>query len=121
MTLAQLSARLADAGRPISLTILSKIENRDRQLDVDDLDALSRALEVPIVELMADPAEAEAAVLLQEYLKLDNAKRDLEREIVERQKTLDSVHDVLAGLEERLATFPPEIRARIGRKTRKGR
>ncbi len=46
LTLAQLSERLAEVGRPILPSGLGKIENGDRSVDVDDLVALSVALRV---------------------------------------------------------------------------
>lgn len=59
LTLDQLGKRLAEVGRPILASGLSKIEQGDRAVDVDDLVALALALEVnPNVLLM--PAQADA-------------------------------------------------------------
>lgn len=52
-TLAELSARMTEVGRPMTGNTLSAIENQTRRIDVDDLIALSAALEVsPAVLLM---------------------------------------------------------------------
>lgn len=52
-TLAELSARMESVGRPMTGNTLSTIENATRRIDVDDLIALSAALEVsPAVLLM---------------------------------------------------------------------
>jgi tetratricopeptide (TPR) repeat protein/transcriptional regulator with XRE-family HTH domain len=52
MTLAALSARLTELGRPISISALSKTEQALRRTDADDLVALARALEVEPEELL---------------------------------------------------------------------
>lgn len=57
LTLAQLSERLGDVGRPITVGTLSKMELGQRGIDVDDLMALASALEAPLAHLMIDPAE----------------------------------------------------------------
>lgn len=52
-TLAELSERMEAVGRPMTGNTLSTIENQTRRIDVDDLIALSAALEVsPAVLLM---------------------------------------------------------------------
>lgn len=52
-TLAELSERMTEVGRPMTGNTLSAIENQTRRIDVDDLIALSAALEVsPAVMLM---------------------------------------------------------------------
>lgn len=54
-----LSERLSTIGRPLSPSVLSKIEKLDRRIDVDDLIALVIALDVcPNRLLMADVAVA---------------------------------------------------------------
>ncbi len=45
MTLGQLSERLSELGRPISISGLSKIERGERRVDVDDLVAIAVALD----------------------------------------------------------------------------
>ncbi|MGW4371997.1 DEAD/DEAH box helicase family protein [Nocardia takedensis] len=46
LTLNLLATRLSDLGRPIDLSALAKIEKGQRRVDVDDLMALARALDV---------------------------------------------------------------------------
>lgn len=46
LDLAQLSVRLFEVGQPISLKSLSKLENGQRRVDVDDLVGLALALDV---------------------------------------------------------------------------
>jgi transcriptional regulator with XRE-family HTH domain len=63
LTTAKLAERLAELGRPIVPTGITKIENKDRQVNVDDLLALAWALGVPPVSLLLPPeAEAEYRV-----------------------------------------------------------
>ncbi|MGY1692315.1 helix-turn-helix domain-containing protein [Geodermatophilus sp. SYSU D01105] len=59
MTLGRLSERLAELGRPISISGLSKIERGERRVDVDDLLALAVALDVsPNRLLLPSPSQA---------------------------------------------------------------
>jgi tetratricopeptide (TPR) repeat protein/transcriptional regulator with XRE-family HTH domain len=53
MTLAALSTRLTELGRPISVSGLSKIEQGTRRTDADDLVALARAFDVPLEQLLS--------------------------------------------------------------------
>lgn len=64
-----LAERVTAAGRPMSASVLGKIEAGARRVDVDDLVALATALEVPVARLLpsgdvpdhpADPFEAAA-------------------------------------------------------------
>lgn len=48
----QLSERLAAIGRPMSPSVISKIEQGDRRVDVDDLIALAVALDVYVAGLL---------------------------------------------------------------------
>jgi tetratricopeptide (TPR) repeat protein/transcriptional regulator with XRE-family HTH domain len=52
MTLAALSAKLREIGRPISISALSKIEQALRRTDADDLVALAKALDVEPEDLL---------------------------------------------------------------------
>ena len=67
MRLAGLSEQMTAVGRPMSVTTLSAIENGDRRADVDDLVAISAALNVsPAAMLMppvTDPYDAAAATV----------------------------------------------------------
>jgi transcriptional regulator with XRE-family HTH domain len=47
-----LSARLAEIGWPIAAYGLTKIENGQRHVDVDDLVAIAGALDVPVTALL---------------------------------------------------------------------
>src|SRR5690242_1133606 len=58
MTLAALSARLREIGRPISISALSKIEQALRRTDADDLVALAKALDVEPGELLGGQRES---------------------------------------------------------------
>lgn len=49
---ARLAARVSEVGRPMSPSVLGKIEAAARRVDVDDLAALARALEVPPADLL---------------------------------------------------------------------
>lgn len=55
-----LSARVAEAGRKISPSALSKIETGDRRVDVDDLATLAYALETTPAALLTPPDDAPA-------------------------------------------------------------
>ncbi|MEU9888663.1 helix-turn-helix transcriptional regulator [Sphaerisporangium sp. NPDC051011] len=53
----ELAERVTRAGRPVSASVLSKIESGARRIDVDDLVAIAAALEVsPALLLLAAPA-----------------------------------------------------------------
>jgi transcriptional regulator with XRE-family HTH domain len=54
MTYAQLSARLAETGRPIAPLGLSRLEAGERRVDADDLVALCLVLKVTPGELLAE-------------------------------------------------------------------
>jgi transcriptional regulator with XRE-family HTH domain len=64
LTLTDLSERMAAVGRPMLTTGLSKIENGQRSVDVDDLVALALALEVNPNALLLppEPTVADAAL-----------------------------------------------------------
>jgi len=54
MSYAELSRILDDLGRPIPPLGLRRIENGQRRIDVDDLIALSWALEVSPIDMLID-------------------------------------------------------------------
>ncbi len=95
LSLAELSHLLAEVGRPLSLKVLSKIENGDRSVDVDDLAALSIALATPTSQLLAPPgvaAQEEVVALLDAWMGL----------VVERQEAIDMNAKAIAHLEARV-------------------
>jgi transcriptional regulator with XRE-family HTH domain len=51
---------MKEAGRSISPSALSKIENGDRRVDVDDLTALAYALGITPYELLSPPGDGSA-------------------------------------------------------------
>ncbi|MGV9918213.1 helix-turn-helix domain-containing protein [Streptomyces cellulosae] len=51
-----LAARVTAFGRPMSNTMLSRIERGQRRCDIDDLLALAQALRVPARALLQDSA-----------------------------------------------------------------
>ncbi|MFC8036752.1 helix-turn-helix domain-containing protein [Streptomyces griseoincarnatus] len=52
----ELAARVTALGRPMSNTMLSRIERAQRRCDIDDLLALAQALRVPARALLQDSA-----------------------------------------------------------------
>lgn len=52
LTLVQLGQRLADAGRPMLDTVVSKVERGERRIDVDDLAAFAAVLGVTAAQLL---------------------------------------------------------------------
>lgn len=72
LNLDDLSARLADLGRPIVKSGLSKFEHGRRRVDVGDLLALAVALEVSPTRLLMPPsATAETPVILTDSVAAD--------------------------------------------------
>lgn len=63
-SLAEVSARMADLGVPLSLNGLSKVELGNRGLDLDELVALARTLRVPPVVLIFPFSRAQQVELL---------------------------------------------------------
>ncbi|WP_307044340.1 helix-turn-helix domain-containing protein [Streptomyces achromogenes] len=59
----ELARKLADAGRPIAASALSKIERGERRVDVGDLVALAVVLDVPPITLLM-PSKAHGGVEL---------------------------------------------------------
>ncbi|MCP3817875.1 helix-turn-helix domain-containing protein [Streptomyces sp. A3M-1-3] len=51
-----LAARVTALGRPMSNTMLSRIERAQRRCDIDDLVALAQALRVPSLVLLQGPS-----------------------------------------------------------------
>ena len=67
------SALLADIGRPMLPTVISKIERGERRIDVDDLVALALAFNVSPLTLLLPPASSEEAVELTENVAVTSA------------------------------------------------
>lgn len=66
VTYAELAERLADAGRPIPVLGLSRLERGDRRIDLDELVAIARALRVPPIWLIfpiGTPGQTDIEVL----------------------------------------------------------
>lgn len=57
-----LAERVTEAGRPMSASVLGKIESGARRVDVDDLAAFADALGVPPAQLLPAAAEDDQAV-----------------------------------------------------------
>lgn len=57
MTLTDLSEKLDELGRPMSVPTLSAVENGKRRIDVDDLAHLALALDVSPAALMMPPVD----------------------------------------------------------------
>ncbi|MFI6274298.1 helix-turn-helix domain-containing protein [Streptomyces sp. NPDC050988] len=102
----QLAERVTAAGRPMSASVLGKVEAGARRVDVDDLVALAAALEVPPSRLLpagdddqdqaADPFEAASPGTVKARALEDiEALGDLEQ--------LDPTAPTLAALAVRLA------------------
>jgi transcriptional regulator with XRE-family HTH domain len=94
---AHLARLVSDAGRPMSASVLGKIESGARRADVDDLVALAAALEIPPARLL--PGEADT----------DDEQRDPFADAAApdrvRARVLDDL-DALGDLEELGPTAP---------------
>ncbi|WP_240503047.1 helix-turn-helix domain-containing protein [Streptomyces prasinopilosus] len=53
----QLSTRLAEVGRPIPASGITRIEQGMRRVDVDDLAALAKTLDVQVAQLLLSPSD----------------------------------------------------------------
>jgi len=56
LTLAQVSARLAETGRPMAVTVISKVERGERRIDADDLVAFAEVFGIAPARLLTAPA-----------------------------------------------------------------
>jgi hypothetical protein len=65
-----LSDRLAEVGRPIVPSGLSKIELGNRRVDVDDLTALAAALDTIPNDLLYEPEQAPEGISQDDYERL---------------------------------------------------
>lgn len=71
---AQLAARVTEAGRAMSASVLGKIESGHRRVDVDDLVAIADALDVSVAALLGAAADRPARV--PQYGALETAVRE---------------------------------------------
>jgi transcriptional regulator with XRE-family HTH domain len=86
MSLARLSKALAERGySKLSLKLLSKLENGERGISVDDLSALADALNVEVDDLMQPPEyhEIYRALTRWEMAFFDQAEREVQLEMAE--------------------------------------
>lgn len=58
LTMRELAQRLTDSGRPMSHTVISQIENKQRRVDIDELALLADALRVSIGALLTPRSES---------------------------------------------------------------
>jgi len=65
LTTRQLSARLAEAGRPIPASGITRIEQELRRVDVDDLTALAAALGVRATQLLLPPSDLSVQIRIE--------------------------------------------------------
>lgn len=57
LSLAELAERLSSQGTPMLKSTLSKVENFDRRVDIDDLFAIAEALNCTATHLLAERCE----------------------------------------------------------------
>lgn len=99
----QLAARLEMAGRPLSASVLGKIEAGARRVDVDDLVALARALEVEPADLLGAHAPAEPGGRSRQVAgPVETAVRE-DIEALGELAELDGMAPALAAIAYRLA------------------
>lgn len=76
LSLQDLSVRMGSVGRPILASGLSKIEQGDRRVDVDDLVALATALETTPARMLASESDVPALdVTPEQQERLEAAER----------------------------------------------
>ncbi|MFD5057422.1 helix-turn-helix domain-containing protein [Streptomyces sp. NPDC058394] len=95
---AQLAARVTEAGRTMSASVLGKIESGHRRVDVDDLVAIAAALDVPVAALLGSAADR--AERVPQYGAVETAVReDIEQlgELVGIELSLSQMAYALAG------------------------
>lgn len=87
MSLLKVSQALTKAGHPLSVSVLSKMENGKRRIDVEDLEALTDVLYCSFESLALgdESSVGEADVLLDIY----EAQQDLGRMIKSLRDRLD--------------------------------
>jgi transcriptional regulator with XRE-family HTH domain len=93
-SLERLAKEISDAGNPMTLNMISKIERGQRRIDVDELDAFAAAFEVPINRMLA-PLSALTEV----------ERDDLER----KSQTLSDASEVMRHARTRLTEAQYEV------------
>lgn len=98
-TLQEMSERLDAIGHPLSLKVLSRIENGDRGLGIDDLVAFSEVFDVDVADLLAERPWGGIVNRLREARR----EQDRAREKVREWQALEHWHRTeAAGLVEDL-------------------
>src|SRR5690606_19823410 len=95
-----LADRLAEHGRPMQVSGVSKIEAGERRVDVDDLVALARALEVTPAHLLTgepDPMQTD----LDELRQHSKALSPIGRAVFAARKAGVSFHTIIGYLHVR--------------------
>ncbi|MEU0588276.1 helix-turn-helix transcriptional regulator [Streptomyces sp. NPDC006132] len=92
-----LSQRMAEVGRPMLPTVISKIERGDRRIDIDDLVALSLALRVGLLRLLLPATDPDERVELTDSMTLSaqDAWECLEGDKPHRKAEVDEHGDLL--------------------------
>lgn len=80
----QLARRMAELGRPLSITSLQRIEEGTRRVDVDDLMYLTTALGLPSMTWLLRSEEAQIQILRNSPRMPLEAKRLIVKELSEQ-------------------------------------
>jgi len=97
ITLAELAARTEQAGRPIALNTLSRVERGSRPFTVAELDTLADCLMVEPVELLGQPPSVSVDTLRVLYDALMHRGHEGTRAPCDVCDALDTARRVLAG------------------------
>ncbi|MEV0963272.1 helix-turn-helix transcriptional regulator [Streptomyces sp. NPDC049910] len=100
-----LAQRVTDAGRPMSASVLGKVETASRWVDIDDLVALATALEVSPPDLLGE-SERDPFTDAQEASRQGAVKARVldDLEALGDLEALDGMAPTLAAVAVRLAT-----------------
>jgi transcriptional regulator with XRE-family HTH domain len=103
---AHLAARVTDASRPMSASVLGKIEAASRRVDIDDLVAIAAALDVPPARLLPGVDEPEVTDPFEEAAGPGTVKARVLEDLAALGdlELLDPTAPTLAALAVRLAT-----------------
>ncbi|WP_430378436.1 helix-turn-helix domain-containing protein [Streptomyces sp. B1-3] len=107
----QLSDRLAAVGRPMSPSVISKIEQGDRRVDADDLVALARALNVYLAGLLLPLDDSPGSSV--ELTRGSNVPADVAWAWLSNERPLELTEprDYEPELEAELYSLPPGRRS----------